>query len=84
MKENFEMETIFKKRVHEKFRFLGVIMARSILTKFWEVFFLETGIVHLSSCNNTPQQNGLDERKNKYLLEVAQTLLFTTMVPKYL
>ena len=38
MKENFEMETIFKKRVHEKFRFLGVIMASSILTKFWEVF----------------------------------------------
>ena len=47
-------------------------------------FFLEKGIVHQSSCNDTPQQNGIAERKNKHLLEVARALCFTTKVPKYL
>lgn len=46
--------------------------------------FLEKGIVHHSFCNNTPQQNGVEERKNKHLLEVARSLMFTTKVLKYL
>lgn len=45
---------------------------------------MEKGIVHQSSCVDTPQQNGIAERKNKHLLEVARALLFQTMVPKYL
>ena len=47
-------------------------------------FFLEKGIVDQSSCVDTPQQNGLAERKNKHLLEVTRALLFTNQVPKYL
>ena len=47
-------------------------------------FFLEKGIVHQSSCIDTPQQNDLVERKNKHLLEEARALLFTNQVPKYL
>ncbi|CAI8591410.1 unnamed protein product, partial [Vicia faba] len=34
-------------------------------------FFLENGIVHQSSCVNSPQQNGIAQRKNGHLLEVA-------------
>ena len=40
------------------------------------------GIFHQSSCTNTPQQNGIAERKNKHLLEVARSILFTTNTPK--
>lgn len=47
-------------------------------------FFLEKGIVHQSSCNDTPQQNRIAEQKNKQLLEVARGLCFTNKVPKYL
>jgi hypothetical protein len=47
-------------------------------------FFRENGIVHQSSCTNTPQQNGVAERKNRHLLEVARALLFSTKVPNYL
>lgn len=40
------------------------------------------GIIHQSSCPNTPQQNGIAERKNRHLLEVARALMFTTNMPK--
>ena len=46
--------------------------------------FLEKGIVHQSFCPDTPQQNGVADRKNKHLLEVTRALLFTTKVPTYL
>lgn len=47
--------------------------------------YLQThGIVHQSSCVDTPQQNGIVERKNKHLLEVARALMFTTKLPKIL
>jgi len=45
---------------------------------------MENGIVHQSTCVNSPQQNGIAERKNRHLLEVARALLFSTEVPKYL
>ena len=47
--------------------------------------YLESnGIVHQSSCMDTPQQNGVAERKNRHLLKVARSLLFTSHVPKRL
>ena len=41
------------------------------------------GIIHQSSCNDTPQENGIAERKNRLILEVACSLLFTMHVLKY-
>ena len=44
--------------------------------------FLQTkGIVSQRSCSYTPQQNGVAERKNRYLLDVVGTLLIETFVP---
>ncbi|XP_022853402.1 uncharacterized protein LOC111374875, partial [Olea europaea var. sylvestris] len=40
------------------------------------------GIIHQSSCVDTPQQNGIAERKNRHLLEVACALMFTTRLLK--
>ena len=39
--------------------------------------------LHRSSCIDTPKQNGLAERKNRHLLEVARALMFSTNVPKH-
>ncbi|RVW81044.1 Retrovirus-related Pol polyprotein from transposon TNT 1-94 [Vitis vinifera] len=41
------------------------------------------GIIHISSCVDTPQQNGVAERKNRHLLEVARCLMFSSNVPNY-
>lgn len=45
-------------------------------------FLLENGIIHQSTYVNNPQQNGIAEQKNRHLLEVARSLLFTSNVPK--
>jgi len=39
------------------------------------------GILHESSCPNTPQQNGVSERKNRHLVETARTMLLHYKVP---
>ena len=45
-------------------------------------YFRESGIVQQSSCIDTLQQNGVDEQKNRHLLEVARSVLFSMNVPK--
>ena len=39
------------------------------------------GILHQSSYVHTPQQNGVAERKNRHLVEIARTLLLHSNVP---
>jgi len=46
-------------------------------------FFEENGISHNFSCPRTPQQNGLVERKNITLQEMARTMLNKSNVEKY-
>jgi len=41
-------------------------------------------IIHQTTCPGTPPQNGVAERKNRHLLEVARSLMFQMNVPKYL
>ncbi|KAL0641881.1 hypothetical protein Bca4012_102535 [Brassica carinata] len=40
------------------------------------------GILHQTSCPYTPQQNGVAERKNRHLMEVARSMMFQMSVPK--
>ena len=39
-------------------------------------------MIHQSSCTNTPQQNGVAERKNRHLLDTARSILFYVQAPK--
>ena len=45
-------------------------------------FFMKNGLIHQTSCPNTPQQNGVAERRNRKLLEMTQAMLFDAQVPK--
>ncbi|KAK3015726.1 hypothetical protein RJ639_005926 [Escallonia herrerae] len=45
-------------------------------------YMTQHGILHQSSCADTPAQNGVAERKNRHLLKTARALLFQIKVPK--
>jgi transposase InsO family protein len=47
-------------------------------------FTSKNGIIHEFTCVDTRQQNGVAERKNRHLLEVARAILFQMSVPKLL
>ena len=49
----------------------------------FEKFCEENGIMHNFSAPRTPQQNGVVERKNRSLEELARTMLNEYEVPKY-
>jgi IS30 family transposase len=50
----------------------------------FDYFLVSNGIIHQTTCVNTTSQNGTVERKNRHLLEVARSLMFTMNVPKFL
>ncbi|WJZ83066.1 hypothetical protein VitviT2T_002777 [Vitis vinifera] len=39
------------------------------------------GIIHQTTCSNTPQQNGVAKRKNRHLLEVVRASLIVAKTP---
>lgn len=47
-----------------------------------EAFCKANSIRHQTSCANTPQQNGLAERRNKQILEIVRASLFDMKVPR--
>uniref|UniRef100_A0A2N9FXX4 Integrase catalytic domain-containing protein n=1 Tax=Fagus sylvatica TaxID=28930 RepID=A0A2N9FXX4_FAGSY len=46
-----------------------------------QAYFQQHGLLHETSCSQTPQQNGVAERKNRHILETARALLLGAMVP---
>ena len=45
-------------------------------------FFNSKGIIHQTTCVETPEQNGIVERKHQHLLNVTRSLLFQTKLSK--
>ena len=91
LKEKSEIESVFQNfytmvltQFQEKIKIVRSDNGKEYLYKILRNFFLEKWIVHQSSCKDTPQHNGVAEKKNKHLLEVARALLFSKNVPKYL
>ena len=44
-------------------------------------FFREKGLVHQTTCPHTPEQNGVAERKNRYILEITRAFLIESKIP---
>ena len=45
-------------------------------------FYLKNGVLHQRTCAETPQQNGVAERKHSHLLETARSLYFQSNLPE--
>jgi len=48
--------------------------------KFCQMFALD-GTIHQTSCTDTPEQNGVAERKYRHIVETARSLLLSAFVP---
>ncbi|XP_060964985.1 retrovirus-related Pol polyprotein from transposon RE2 [Cannabis sativa] len=91
MREKSEVEQIFTdfyKMIENQFQTKISILRTDNGTEYFNHilgnFLKEKGILHQSTCPDTPEQNGIAERKNKHLLEVARAMMFYMNVPKYL
>ena len=89
MKEKSETSQIFKTfntliqtQFSTKIQVLKTDNAREYFNSILGSYLQSQGIIHQSSCVDTPKQNGIAERKNRNLLEVARSLMFTSNVPK--
>ncbi|CAN1815372.1 Retrovirus-related Pol polyprotein from transposon TNT 1-94, partial [Linum perenne] len=76
--------TMIDAQFHTRIQVLKTDNAKDYFNSILGSFLTEKGIVHASSCVETPQQNGIAERKNRHLLEVARACMFTHNVPQYL
>lgn len=56
--------------------------ARVYFSSLLSDYLSSHGIVHLSSCVDTPQQNGVATRKNRHILEEARSFMYITYVLK--
>ena len=90
MKEKSETFSIFKQfhlmiktQVNSKIKIVRTNNGIEYFSNIIGSYFKDNGIIHHSSCVNTPQKNGIAEIKNRHLLEVACTLMFQSNVPKH-
>ena len=84
IREKSEVEKIFKEfyrmiehQFQTKISILRFDNGIEYFNKVLKTFSNERGILHQSLCSDTPEQNGIVERKNKHLLEVARAMMFT-------
>ncbi|GKA08087.1 retrovirus-related pol polyprotein from transposon TNT 1-94 [Tanacetum coccineum] len=54
------------------------------LNKTLHAYFAQEGIEHQTSTARTPEQNGIVERRNRTLVEVARTMLSAAKVPLFI
>ena len=88
MKDRSKLISIYKGFIAEIQNQFGVSIhtirsdnALEYLSSQFQEFMPHNGINHQTSCPFTPQQNGVAERMNRYLIETARTLLIESHVP---
>lgn len=91
LKHKFEVFSAFQKfsaLIHTQFggqiKVLRSDNGGEFVNSEFQQFFHTHGIIHQTTCPQTPEQNGVSERKNRHLLDIARSLLFSAHMPKYL
>ncbi|KAL2253435.1 UNVERIFIED_CONTAM: Retrovirus-related Pol polyprotein from transposon RE1 [Sesamum indicum] len=52
------------------------------LSSQFQSFLRDSGIIHQRTCAYTPQQNGVVERKHRFLLDIARSIMFQSSFPR--
>jgi transposase InsO family protein len=88
MKSKKEVNMLFQKfnkmictQYNVKVRVLRSDNGGEYLSSEFRQYLEAQGIVHQTTCPDTPQQNGVAERKNRHLLEVVRALLIEAHMP---
>jgi transposase InsO family protein len=76
-----EFKSAAKTKIGEKIHSLHTDNGGEYTSDEFFNFLLEYRIHHQFTCANTPQQNGVAERKNRYLTELCCSMLYVKNVP---
>lgn len=66
---------------HAHFKILRSDNGGEYISLTMKQFFLDHGLIHQTTCPDTPQQNGVAGRKNRTLLEITRALMFEAHMP---
>ncbi|GJS06675.1 retrovirus-related pol polyprotein from transposon TNT 1-94 [Tanacetum coccineum] len=72
---------LFQRRLHAQVRTVRTDKGTEFLNKTLHAYFSQEGIEHQTPTARTPEQNGIVERRNRTLIEVARTMLSVAKVP---
>ena len=75
--------SMIQTQFHTKIQILCTNTGTKYFNHSLSTYLQENDIMHQSSCVDTPQQNGVVERKNRHIIEVARALLFTSHMPSH-
>nr|GEX46312.1 hypothetical protein [Tanacetum cinerariifolium] len=69
--------------LHAQVKIVRTDKGTEFLNKTLHAYFAFEGILHQTSVDRTPEQNGIVERRNRTLVEAARTMLSATKVPLF-
>ena len=67
---------------HKRIKIFRLDNAKEYFYREVNTYMEQNGIIHQSSCANTPQQNGVAKRKIGHIMSTARALLFQGNCPK--
>nr|GEZ58641.1 hypothetical protein [Tanacetum cinerariifolium] len=74
---------LVQRGLHAQVRIIRTDKGTKFLNKTLHAYFTTEGILHQTSVARTPEQNGAVERRNRTLVEAAQTMLSAAKVPLF-
>ncbi|GJZ57107.1 integrase, catalytic region, zinc finger, CCHC-type containing protein [Tanacetum coccineum] len=75
--------TLVQRGLHAQVTTVRTDKGTEFLNKTLHAYFAKEGIRHKTSTARTPEQNGVVERRNRTLVEAAQTMLSAAKVPLF-